>query len=108
MSSAMTLASAQMSPVDLVAQAMPGPGSTPEHTKEAAQKFEGMLIAYLFQDMRKTVHSSGLFGDEGTARSTYEYLLDQAVSTNALSAGKGFGLAKRLEAAWEARCRYLP
>ena len=97
------LSSAQMAPADLVAQAMPGPGSTPERTKEAAQKFESMIMACLFQDMRKTVQPSGLFGNEGTARSTYEYLLDQAVSTNAMSAGKGWGLAKRLEAAWDAR-----
>ena len=97
------LSSAQMAPADLVAQAMPGPGSSKEHTKEAAQKFEGMLMAYLFQDMRKTVQPSGLFGNEGTARSTSEYLMDQAVSTNAMAAGKGWGLAQRLEACWDAR-----
>ena len=103
MSDAALLSSAQMSPADMIAQALPGPGATKEHTKEAAEKFEGMLMAYLFQDMRKTVQASGLFGNEGTARSTYEYLLDQAVSTNAMAAGKGWGLSQRLEAAWDAR-----
>jgi hypothetical protein len=29
--------------------------------------------------------------------------LDQAVSTNAMAAGKGWGLSQRLEAAWDAR-----
>ncbi len=40
-------------------------------------------MAYMFQQMRQTVQPSGLFGDDGMARSTYEYLLDQAVSAKA-------------------------
>lgn len=91
---------AQVAPQDLLAQKVPGPGQ--KNNAEAAQQFEGMLMAYVFQQMRQTVHPSGLFGDEGTARSTYEYLLDQAVTTSAMKAGKGWGLSQRLEAAWGA------
>jgi len=39
-----------------------------------------MLMSFVFQQMRGTVQPSGLFGDDGNARSTYDYLLDQAVT----------------------------
>ncbi len=70
---------------------------------DAAKQFEGMLMAQIFQTMRKTVQHSGLFGDSAGARSTYEYLLDQAVVDHAMSSGKGWGLASRLEESWAAR-----
>lgn len=70
---------------------------------EAARQFEGMLMANLFQCLRKTVTPSGLFGNSGSARSTYEYLLDQAVVTQAMTAGKGWGLSDRLVASWKAK-----
>jgi len=63
--------------------------------------FEGMLMTQLFESMRKTVHSSGLFGENQQAHSTYNYLLDQAVVQHSLSSGKGWGLAERLEEAWK-------
>lgn len=86
-------------PKDLVADPLLSAGkATP---REAAKRFEGMLMAQLFQSLRKTVHSSGLFGDDATARSTYDYLLDQAVVQHAMDSGKGWGLAERLEAAWD-------
>jgi len=94
---------AQLAPQDMVAQALPGPARNQAGNAAAAKQFEGMLMAYLFQTMRQTVQPSGLFGTEGSARSTYEYLLDQAVSTNAMDAGKGWGLSQRMEAAWNAR-----
>jgi hypothetical protein len=47
------------------------------------------------------VQPSGLFGETGNARSTYEYLLDQAVTSNAMKAGKGWGLSQQLEAKWD-------
>jgi len=72
-------------------------------TSEAAKQFEGMLMAQIFQVMRKTVNHSGLFGDSALARSTYEYLLDQAVVDHAMNSGKSWGLATRLEEAWAAR-----
>lgn len=65
--------------------------------KEAAKQFEGLLMANLFQELRKTVHTSGLFGDGGNARTTYEYLLDQAVVNHAMDAGKTWGLSDKLE-----------
>lgn len=70
---------------------------------EAAKQFEGMLMAQIFQVMRKTVNHSGLFGDSALARSTYEYLLDQAVVDHAMNSGKSWGLAPRLEEAWATR-----
>lgn len=79
---------------------LPAGKATP---KEAAKRFEGMLMAQLFQSLRKTVHSSGLFGENATAHETYDYLLDQAVVQHAMDAGRGWGLAERLEAAWEAK-----
>jgi Rod binding domain-containing protein len=78
---------------DLAATAIPS-GTDP---KEAAKQFEGLLMANLFKEMRKTVHHSSLFGDGGTARSTYEYLLDQAVVNHAMDSGKTWGLSERLE-----------
>lgn len=69
---------------------------------EAAREFEGLLMAQLFQTLRKTVEPSGLFGDESQARGTYEYLLDQAVVQHAMASGRGWGLAERLEQAWAA------
>ncbi|GEM_PF-375599 len=71
-----------------------------EKTAKAAQQFEGLLMNLLFQGMRKTVEHSKLLGDSGSSRSTYEYLMDQAVVDKAVSAGRGWGLAAKLEAAW--------
>jgi Rod binding domain-containing protein len=84
-------------PTALLAGRAPG---AQEKTSEAARKFEGMLMQMLFQTMRKTVEPSGLFGDGGQARSTYEYLMDQAVVDKATATGRSWGLAERLEAAW--------
>ena len=77
----------------------PTPGTDP---KEAAKQFEGLLMANLFQELRKTVHHSGLLGDGGSARSTYEYLLDQAVVNNAMDANKPSRLRDALEASLKA------
>jgi hypothetical protein len=58
-------------------------------------------MGLLIQSMRKTVQPSGLFGDSGQSRSTYEYLMDQAVVDRAVSGGRGWGLAERLKASWD-------
>jgi len=71
-----------------------------ERTDKAARQFEGLLMSLLFQTMRKTVQPSGLFGESGQSRSTYEYLMDQAVVDQAVSTGHGWGLAERLKASW--------
>ena len=89
--------------VDPLAQAQAGqalPGSS-EKTEKAARQFEGLLMNLLFQTMRKTVQPSGLFGDSGQSRSTYEYLMDQAVVDRSVAGGRGWGLADRLKAAWD-------
>lgn len=64
--------------------------------REAALAFEGMLWTQIFQGMRQTVEPSGLFGEGGQARSTYEYLFDQVVVQSAMASGKSLGLAERL------------
>jgi Rod binding domain-containing protein len=94
---------AQAAPQEIVAQSLPGQGSNPAGNAEAAKQFEGMLMAFVFQQMRKTVQPSGLFGDNGMARSTYEYMLDQAVTSNAMNAGKGWGISQQLAAQWNAK-----
>lgn len=100
--SALSVASLTLAPQDIAAQAQAVPDGN-RNSAEAARQFEGMLMSYLFQQMRQTVQPSGLFGEQGNARSTYEYLLDQATATNAMDAGKGLGLSQKLEAAWAAR-----
>jgi Rod binding domain-containing protein len=91
-----------LSIVDPVAQAQgaKAPPTQADKTDKAAQQFEGLLMSLLFQTMRKTVQPSGLFGDSGQTRSTYEYLMDQAVADRAVSGGRGMGLADRLKASW--------
>jgi Rod binding domain-containing protein len=88
--------------VDTLAQAQ-GAVALPDQTEKtdkAARQFEGLLMSMVLQTMRKTVQPSGLFGDSGSSRSTYEYLMDQAVVDRAVSAGHGWGLADRLKASW--------
>ena len=88
--------------VNAVSQAQ-GAGALPdatEKTEKAARQFEGLLMNMLFQGMRKTIQPSGLFGDSGSSRSTYEYLMDQAVVDRAVAGGRGWGLAEKLQAAW--------
>jgi Rod binding domain-containing protein len=79
------------------AKALP---SSSDKTDQAARQFEGLLMGLLFQTMRKTVEPSGLLGDSGQSRSTYEYLMDQAVVDRAVTTGRGWGLAERLKASW--------
>jgi Rod binding domain-containing protein len=79
------------------AQAVPDQA---EKTDKAARQFEGLLMGVMFQTLRKTVQPSGLFGDSGNTRSTYEYLMDQAVVDRAVSTGHGWGLAAKLKASW--------
>jgi Rod binding domain-containing protein len=88
--------------VDALAQAQGAKGlpDPTDKTDKAARQFEGLLMGLLFQTMRKTVQPSGLFGDSGQSRSTYEYLMDQAVVDQAVSTGHGWGLAERLKAVW--------
>lgn len=88
------LAAPVQAATDLVAPAAPS-GSDPA---KAAQQFEGMLMGMLFQQLRKTVQPSGLFGGNATTRQTYEYLLDQAVVTQAMEGGRTWGLKDRIEA----------
>lgn len=91
--------------VDAAALAQ-GAGRVPapsDKTRKAAEQFEGLLMGLLFQAMRKTIQPSHLFGDSGNSRSTYEYLMDQAVADKAAASGRGWGLAERLEEAWSRR-----
>jgi Rod binding domain-containing protein len=69
--------------------------------QEAARMFEGLILTQMFKVMRQAIPPSGLFGEDTQTRATYEYLLDQAVVEQAMAAGKGLGLADRLEKTWE-------
>ncbi len=94
------------SPVDLALQARVPPNAQKKaDLLKAAQEFEGMVLSQLMQSMRSTVHPSGLFGEAGQSRSTYEYLLDQAVISKAIQGGRGLGLAAQLQRVWEERQR---
>lgn len=99
--SSLILTSPVPDPVALRVQEMPNPAGKAD-LGEAARQFEGMLMAQIFQAMRKTVDHGSLFGESSLARSTYEYLLDQAVVDHAMKSGKGWGMAARLEAQWKA------
>jgi Rod binding domain-containing protein len=96
--------------VDAVAQAK-GAQVVPDpldKTEKAARQFEGLLMNVMLQALRKTVQPSGLFGDSGQTRSTYEYLLDQAVVDRAVASGHGWGLADRLRTSWSRLERITP
>ena len=87
------------SPTELVTPPLPN-SKGKANLKESAQQFEGMLIAQVFQSLRKTVKPSGLLGKENQSRQTYEYLFDQAIVNHAMASGKGWGLADRIERSW--------
>ncbi|MCL1907999.1 MAG: hypothetical protein FWG12_01370 [Holophagaceae bacterium] len=76
------------------------PKSEKDKIAQTASEFEGMLMAQMFQILRKTVEPSGLFGTNQTERSTYDYLFDQAIVQHAISSGQTWGLAERLEESW--------
>lgn len=86
----------------------PKESTGPKDLGEAARAFEGMLWTQIFQAMRKTVQPSGLLGDSGQARSTYDFLLDQAVVESAVKGGRQMPLAARIEAAWKAQRSEVP
>jgi Rod binding domain-containing protein len=94
-----TLVSA-LPPAQRMPPALPKAEGPKADLHKAALAFEGQLMSMLFQSMRKTVQSSGLLGDSGQARSTFEYLFDQTVADSALKGGKGWGLAARIEESW--------
>lgn len=96
----MDLKLVSQSPQDLVPVTLPRPGLDKTTPREAALMFEGLVMTQMFQAMRKTIQPSGLFGDDSQTRSTYDYLLDQAVVEHAMASGKGLGLADRLEKTW--------
>ncbi|HJV91389.1 MAG TPA: rod-binding protein [Holophagaceae bacterium] len=72
-----------------------------DRTEASARQFEGMVMSLLFQTLRKTVEPSGLMGEGGQSRSTYEMLMDQAVVDKAVGAGRSWGLAERLAESWK-------
>lgn len=86
----------------LITASKPQP-PVPDKNLKTAKEFEGMLMAHLFQSMRKTVEPSGLFGENDSAKRTYDYLFDQAVVNQAMDSGKGWGLAEKLAASWSGK-----
>lgn len=69
--------------------------------RSAAEAFESLLLGQMMTTMRSTIPHSGLFGESETTRSTYDYLMDQALIEKAVKGGKGFGLAAQLEKSWQ-------
>ncbi len=72
-----------------------------DRTADSAKQFEGMIMSVLFQSLRKTVEPSGLLGESGQSRATYEMLMDQAVVDKAVGSGRSWGLAEKLERSWK-------
>lgn len=70
--------------------------STKENKKlrQAAVDFESFFVSQLFSQMRKTVPSGGLFGDNQQEK-MMQSMLDDEVSKNVAS-GRGMGLADML------------
>jgi Rod binding domain-containing protein len=77
------------------------PKETEDKIGKTAAEFEAMLMAQMFQTMRKTVEPSGLFEENQNERSLYDYLFDQAVLQQATAAGQTWGLAEKLEESWK-------
>jgi hypothetical protein len=61
----------------------------------AARRFEGLLVAQLLQEMRKTIPGGGLGAAGGGAASQYMAMFDDAVA-EALTSGGGLGLSPML------------
>ena len=74
----------------------PSRSETPE-LAEAAREFEAYILKMLLQEMRKSVHSGGLFEDKST--DGYRTLLDDALARRAAEAGT-FGLAEQMLRQW--------
>ena len=62
--------------------------------KKTCADFEGILLNYMFEAMRKTVGEGGVFGNS-FQKNMYESMFTQEVSTT-LARGKGVGLGKAL------------
>jgi peptidoglycan hydrolase FlgJ len=62
--------------------------------KKACADFEGILLNYMFEAMKKTVGEGGVFGNS-FRKDMYESMFTQAVSTT-LARGKGVGLGEAL------------
>jgi Rod binding domain-containing protein len=74
---------------------------TEDKIAKTAAEFEAMLMGLMFQTMRKTVESSGLFEENQNERAIYDSLFDQAVLQQATAAGHTWGLAERVEESWK-------
>lgn len=101
MGGATLLKPTSQAPQELVPVTLPRAGLDKATNHEAAIMFEGLVMMQMFQAMRKTIQPSGLFGEDAQTRSTYDYLLDQAVVEHAMSSGRTWGLAERMEKTWE-------
>jgi flagellar protein FlgJ len=62
--------------------------------KKACADFEGLLLNYMFEAMRKTVGEGGVFG-KSFQKDMYESMFTQEVSTS-LARGKGMGIGEAL------------
>jgi flagellar protein FlgJ len=75
-----------------------GPSSldtdTPRSLKEAAQQFESVFVAKLFETMRRTIPSSKVMGDDSSMK-MYQQMLDNEFA-NKISQAGGLGIGEML------------
>lgn len=69
--------------------------NSPEAIKEASRQFEALFVQQVMKSMRDATPKGGIFDNEETRM--YQSLLDQQMSMQLSSRGKGFGLAKVIE-----------
>lgn len=62
--------------------------------KKACADFEGLLLNYMLEAMRKTVGEGGVFG-KSFQKDMYESMFNQEVSTT-MARGKGMGIGEAL------------
>lgn len=77
-----------------------GAKNSPARRAAALQEFEHYFLLTMLKEMRKTAPGTGLLdGGQGTA--FFREMLDDALSAEMAKSGQ-FGIAKSIEAQWEA------
>lgn len=69
--------------------------NSPEAIKEASRQFEALFVQQVMKSMRDATPKGGMFDSEETRM--YQSLLDQQMSMELSTRGRGFGLAKVIE-----------
>jgi len=83
-----------MNTIDTIASPAAGRHAKLPSEREAAGKFESLLVSQMLNAMQSTVEKSGLL-DGGSAEETYREMLNQALSDELARRG-GLGLAEQI------------